>query len=144
MQVQTTHMELDQLLSSIDTLSSRGHWSGPVQSICYDSRQARPGSLFVAITGSHQDGHVFVEDAYNRGARAFLVQHEVQLPSNACVTTVESTRKALATVSAVHYNHPSRHMRVIGITGTNGKTTVAYLLQSILPVSYTHLRAHET
>ncbi|MDR0325550.1 MAG: UDP-N-acetylmuramoyl-L-alanyl-D-glutamate--2,6-diaminopimelate ligase [Oscillospiraceae bacterium] len=105
-----------------------------VNSIVYDSRRAGPGSLFVALTGHAADGHDYVAAAYEKGCRAFLTERKVDLPPDAVVTVCngESTRAALARVSAEFYGHPSRSMRLIGLTGTKGKTSVSYMLRDIL------------
>lgn len=101
-----------------------------IQSIHYDSRTVAPGGLFVAIPGFAVDGHDFVSDAVARGATAVVVEKAVAAP--AAVIPVTDARRALAAVSAAFHGYPSREMTVIGITGTNGKTTVAYLVESVL------------
>jgi len=102
-----------------------------VTGISYDSRKVKPGDLFVAILGHKTDGHKFAQQAMENGAAAALVQHwipDLNLPQ----ILVENTRCALGLVSANFFANPSEKIRVLGITGTNGKTTCTYLVKSIL------------
>jgi len=101
-----------------------------IQSIHYNSREERPGGLFVAITGFAADGHDYIHDAVERGAVAVITQKPVACPVMTC--QVENTRKALGAISDAFYNHPSGRLHITGITGTNGKTTTAYLIESML------------
>ena len=99
--------------------------------IAYDSRAVEPGNVFVALRGQHTDGAAFARDAVARGAVA--VVSEQPAPPDAAVawTIVEDSRLVLAVLAAHFHHHPSREMQVIGITGTNGKTTTAYLIASM-------------
>ena len=101
----------------------------PVAGLAYDSRRVKPGFLFFCIPGFRQDGHDFVEDARRRGAVAAVVERPVDtlLPAY----RVDSSRRALARASAAYYGHPGSRLHVVGISGTNGKTTVSYWLDSI-------------
>jgi len=101
-----------------------------VSGITSDSRQVRPGSVFVCLKGARHDGHAFVPKAVRDGAVAVVAGHPLR--SAAPVVLVEDTRRALAELSAAFWDYPSRHMDVIGVTGTNGKTTTTYMLESIL------------
>ena len=123
---------LGALLENIETLEAGGDLNAPVRGIAYDSRQVAEGDLFVAIPGSRLDGNRFIEDAVLRGAGAVLV--EKAPPENLSVAwaRVADCRKALARLAAAFYDHPSRDVQLIGITGTNGKTTTTLLLESIL------------
>ena len=103
-----------------------------IQSIAYDSRRALPGGLFVALTGADADGHDYIMAAYEKGCRVFLTEREVGVPPDATVVVCENTRAALAEIASEFYNHPSRSMRLIGLTGTKGKTSVSYMLRDIL------------
>jgi UDP-N-acetylmuramoyl-L-alanyl-D-glutamate--2,6-diaminopimelate ligase len=104
---------------------------GAVSGIAYDSRTVTPGQVFVALKGQHADGASFARQAIQRGAAAIVSEQAapdgLQLPW----AIVEDARLALAVLAAAFYRDPSREMRVIGITGTNGKTTTAYLLAAI-------------
>lgn len=99
--------------------------------IC-DSRAAEAGALFVCITGFASDGHAYAERAYALGCRAFLAEKPLDLPSDAIVVLQDNTRKALAKVSAAYYDFPAEKLKVIGITGTKGKTTISLMLSQIL------------
>jgi UDP-N-acetylmuramoyl-L-alanyl-D-glutamate--2,6-diaminopimelate ligase len=102
-----------------------------VTGIAYDSRAVAPGQVFVALKGQHADGTAFARQATDRGA--VVIVSEQQPPDETQVpwTIVKDARLALAQLAAAFYRNPSREMRVIGITGTNGKTTTAYLVGSI-------------
>lgn len=109
---------------------------GAVQDITgvyYDSRTVEPGGLFVCIEGFQTDGHKYIPSALEKGAVALVCAYPVQdVPENVTVILAENTRRALAMISAHFYGNPSRKMRMIGVTGTNGKTTTTYLMKSIL------------
>ncbi len=109
----------------------------PISGIACHSKQVRVGDLFVAIDGATTDGHAFIGEAIRRGAAA-VVAHRLpdsdQMTNRAgcpCVV-VRDTKEALASIAARFYGHPSRKLRLIGVTGTNGKTTTTYLLKTIL------------
>lgn len=100
--------------------------------VVYDSRQACPGALFVAVPGFKADGHGFIADALARGAVAVAVEQVVSVSEPVAVLQVASSRRALGQLAAALYRWPSRKMRVIGVTGTNGKTTTTHLIRAIL------------
>ena len=102
----------------------------PITGIAYDSRAVRPGQVFVALKGVHADGATFAQQAAERGAAA-IVSEQPLAGINAPVLQVADARLALAELAADFHGHPSERMRVVGITGTNGKTTTAHLLASI-------------
>lgn len=89
-------------------------------------------SLFVCIRGAHHDGHAFAFDAYQQGCRAFVAERALDLPPDAILLLTENSEEALGKLASAFYGHPSRHLTLIGITGTKGKTTTALLLQKIL------------
>ncbi|MCD6487081.1 MAG: UDP-N-acetylmuramoyl-L-alanyl-D-glutamate--2,6-diaminopimelate ligase [Syntrophobacterales bacterium] len=126
-------MELLRLLSEVDVLGISGDISGDASDICYDSRKCKEGSVFVAIAGAEFNGHDFVRDAVKRGAR-YIVHDEDVVPTEpgANFIKVKDSRLALGRLGKNFYGNPSRNLCLIGVTGTNGKTTVAYLLESIL------------
>jgi UDP-N-acetylmuramoyl-L-alanyl-D-glutamate--2,6-diaminopimelate ligase len=105
---------------------------GAVAGIAYDSRAVAPGQVFVALKGQHADGTAFARQAIERGAAAIVSEQAAPDGVHVPWAIVEDARLALAVLAAAFYRDPSREMRVIGITGTNGKTTTAYLIASIL------------
>ncbi len=126
-------MQLDRLLTSAKVVETRGDLgSTEVTSIVLDSRQAVPGSLFCCLPGRRHDGHDFAPDAISKGASALLVERIVPVDVPQARVEPGTIRGAMATAAAELHGHPSRDLRVIGVTGTNGKTTVAYMLRSVL------------
>jgi UDP-N-acetylmuramoyl-L-alanyl-D-glutamate--2,6-diaminopimelate ligase len=106
-----------------------------IRQVVSDSRQVGPGSLFVAVRGGHSDGHVFIKEALERGAVAVVIEESASPPGltgEVPVIRVRDSRSALARLAERFYGYPSSHLRVIGVTGTNGKTTVTYVIRSIL------------
>lgn len=99
--------------------------------IAYHSGKVKKGDLFCCLRGQRENGHSFASEALKRGAVALLVDRKLVLPSPAAQIVVEDSREVLALVSDRFYGHPSTKLKVIGITGTNGKTTTSYLLKSI-------------
>ena len=106
-----------------------------VKGVIYDSRLAGPGQLFVAISGVHRDGHDFVRAALAGGSPAAVVEHDVEGASPARLVTVADSRIALAQLAAAIHGHPSRALPVIGVTGTDGKTSTTTMLQAALSPS---------
>jgi UDP-N-acetylmuramyl-tripeptide synthetase len=104
---------------------------GAVRSIAYDSRAVEPGDVFVALKGQHADGTAFARQAIDRGALAVVSEQPAPQVAKVVWTVVDDARRALAELAAAFHRHPSREMQVVGITGTNGKTTTAYLLAAI-------------
>ncbi len=100
--------------------------------VVYDSRRATPGSIFVALRGQKDDGARFAPQAVARGARVVVAETPAPAGSTTPWITVSDARLALAVLADAFYGQPSRDLKVVGITGTNGKTTTAYLLRSIL------------
>ncbi len=125
---------LGELLKEISYECVCGTTEQEITGVIYDSRKVTAGCLFVCIPGAKADGHKFAADAVRSGAAALLTEHEVELPEGADVTVirVEDVHYALAFVSAAFFGHPARQMKIIGITGTKGKTTTTYLVKSIL------------
>ncbi len=130
----TLHILLDAL--SAYTLRRTPHGVDiPLIALTCDSRRATMGSVFFCVVGTHADGHAYAPSAYQNGCRVFFVQHEVDLPDDATVIEIPDTRIAMAEAAATFYGYPAREMKLIGLTGTKGKTTTALLIQSVLEAS---------
>lgn len=123
-------MKLEQLIGGYQGLFSQIPQDVSIKDICYDSRKVRPGSLFVCITGFVTDGHRYAQEAIQKGAAALVCERHLQ--AEVPVLLVDDSRKALAYLADKFYDHPSGKLKLIGITGTNGKTTVTYLVKRIL------------
>lgn len=124
-------MKLKELLEGLEILSAKADLETEIAQVCYDSRQVKPGDLFVALSGYTVDGHKFIPQAMASGAAAVLCQVPPEGEGIPYVQTADS-RRALAAVGANFFGHPARDMTMVGITGTNGKTTSTYLLKAIL------------
>lgn len=129
-------MVLAALLEKLEYELVSGSEDMQIENVVYDSRKVTEGSLFICIEGGTADGHIFIPDVVKKGAKALIVTKDVSglLPADADVTVVrvKDSRYALAFVSAAYFGHPAEKLKVIGITGTKGKTTTTYLVKSIL------------
>ncbi|MBQ3532391.1 MAG: UDP-N-acetylmuramoyl-L-alanyl-D-glutamate--2,6-diaminopimelate ligase [Oscillospiraceae bacterium] len=123
-------MKLKDLLKDVEILSAPADVHLQITGISYDSRTVQPGDLFVAIRGEADDGGRYVMQAMERGAVCTVT--EVPLSEAVPHVIVSSCRRALAQISANWFGHPAREMTLVGVTGTNGKTTVTYLIKQIL------------
>ncbi|HKZ45941.1 MAG TPA: UDP-N-acetylmuramoyl-L-alanyl-D-glutamate--2,6-diaminopimelate ligase [Thermodesulfobacteriota bacterium] len=124
-------MKLKELLKNLPGSHVIGNADIPVRGITYDSRQVNRDFIFAAVKGQHLDGRAFVKDALARGASAVILE-EAFGDLNAVQIIVPDAREAMARVAAAFYGEPCRNMTLIGVTGTNGKTTITYLVESIL------------
>jgi len=115
----------------MDTISIKGSDSIEIREIQYDSRKVKKGDLFLAIRGGMEDGHHYVAEAETKGAAAVVVENDIP-DTAATIVRVEDSRAALALLADNFYGSNSRNLRFCGITGTNGKTTTAYLIKNIL------------
>lgn len=126
-------MNLKQLLEGISYEVQQGTADVEISDFQYDSRKVEKDGLFVCITGFQTDGHKYIPMALEKGAAALLCEHRVEnVPEGVTVLVTENNRIALALLSDHFYGHPSAEMNVIGVTGTNGKTSTTYLMKSIL------------
>lgn len=103
-----------------------------IRELCYDSRSVRPGSLFFALRGVAVDGHSFISRAIEAGAAGLVVEDEKEVPAGIPCVAVHDTRLAMSLMASAFYGHPTAGVPMIGITGTNGKTTTTYLIESML------------
>ena len=124
-------MILDRIIEGCDVISVRGNAGTEIRSVCNDSRKVVPGALFVAVKGFASDGHDYINAVVEKGASAIIYEDEAKVgdvPQNIALVQVKSSRYALAIAAANFYDNPSRKLTLVGITGTNGKTTTVTLL----------------
>jgi UDP-N-acetylmuramoyl-L-alanyl-D-glutamate--2,6-diaminopimelate ligase len=124
--------ELKDILYKVNITSTSGNMNVEVKGICFDSRKVKPGFLFIAITGTQSDGHAFIETAIASGATAIVAE---KFPENISdkitYVLVKSSAKALGFIASNFYGNPSDKLKLVGVTGTNGKTTVVTLLYKL-------------
>jgi UDP-N-acetylmuramoyl-L-alanyl-D-glutamate--2,6-diaminopimelate ligase len=125
-------MRLESLTKIIQAITVTGPDNPDITGISYDSRQVRPGHLFVAFQGRHHEGMEFIDEAITRGAVAVVSESETWSRRDICHVHVEDARRALAEIACAFSGNPSSRLEVIGVTGTNGKTTVAFMVKAIL------------
>ena len=130
-------MELRKILSGIENLKAKGNLEIDITSVECDSRKVIQGSLFIAITGYDYDGHEYIEEAIQNGAKAIIIENvqkarNVNFPADVTIIISEDTRHTLAISACNFYNNPSRKFRLIGVTGTKGKTTTTYMIKQLL------------
>jgi UDP-N-acetylmuramoyl-L-alanyl-D-glutamate--2,6-diaminopimelate ligase len=124
-------MLLAELVGGLDITNAKGEGNIEINGVAYDSRKVEEGNVFVCIDGMTTDGHDYAEEALKNGAAALIAQKEILAPEGVPVLRTEDTRKALAQVSDRFYGHPSGRFRLIGVTGTKGKTTTTFMIKAI-------------
>ncbi|MCD8347107.1 MAG: UDP-N-acetylmuramoyl-L-alanyl-D-glutamate--2,6-diaminopimelate ligase [Lachnospiraceae bacterium] len=125
-------MKLEKLLERMEYECLQGTVDTDVKKLVNDSRKVEEGSLFFCIKGAVTDGHKYVPDVVAKGAKVLVVQDAVEAPEDVTVIRVADTRYAMALMSAAYFGYPANEMRIIGVTGTKGKTTTTYMVKSIL------------
>lgn len=125
-------MLLSRLLEKLEYTVIQGSDEIEINTLQYDSRKVNAGDVFVCIQGAGFDGHEFTKDVCAKGAKALIVMNNVDVKEHVTVVKVHNTREALAFMSAAYFDYPAEKLTTIGITGTKGKTTTTYMVQSVL------------
>lgn len=126
-------MKLKQLLNNINYELIQGSDESEIKNISWDSRNVGEDSLFICVKGKNVDRHDYALTAVEKGAIALVIQHEVEnIPEGIAVIKVEDSQASMAVIASEFYNHPSRKFNLVGITGTNGKTSTSYFISEIL------------
>ena len=123
-------MKLKELIKDIKIKKIINEKDVEIQGISYNSKTVQHGDIFVCLKGEHSDGHEFAKMAAENGAAAVYCEKELDIDIPQVI--VESTRHQIADLAAAFYNYPSRNIDLIGVTGTNGKTTVTHLIQRVV------------
>ena len=122
-------MELSVCIKDLKVLEMQGPAQVNIESICFDSRKAAPSCLFVAQKGTQSDGHRYIEDVIAKGAKAIVLEDmPAQLHDDVCYIRVHDSNAALGLIASAWFDYPSKKLELVGVTGTNGKTTIATLL----------------
>lgn len=125
-------MRLGSVLMDLDYKLISGSLDQEVKGISFDSRQTKPGDLFICVSGLKQDGHDYAQQAVERGAVALLVERKVGVTPGIAVVQVPDSRLAMPAAASNFYAKPSTYLKLVGVTGTNGKTTTTHLIKAIL------------
>lgn len=126
-------MKLSQIIASVEGKLIKGTTDIDINSMTIDSRKAGEGVLFIAMVGMTVDAHKFIPSAYEKGTRAVITEHPIDnIPDDMTVFQVENARDALAFMAAKFYDFPCSQLNMIGVTGTNGKTSTTYFIESVL------------
>ncbi len=130
-------MNLKEVLIGLEGLKARGNIDIELEGIAFNSKEVKENYLFVAIKGFETDGHKYVKEALEKGAKAILIEEgcdlkALNIPNDITIVMAKDTREALAIISCNYYKNPSSKLKLIGITGTKGKTTTTYMIKEIL------------
>ena len=139
-------MKLKEILTGINDLKAKGNLDIDVNKITSDSRSVESGDMFVAIKGFDVDGHKFVKSAIDNGAKVVLINEDMAkdmlqyITPNVTLITAKDTREALAVTASNFYGNPSSKFKLIGVTGTKGKTTTTFMIKEILEKAKDHIK----
>ena len=122
---------LKDILYKVPLKATSGDMNIPIEKVRFDSRKVSEGDLFVAVKGTQVDGHEYIRAAIEKGASAIICEHEIERIENITVVQTENSSKALGIIASNYYGNPSSKLKLVGITGTNGKTTTVFLLYSL-------------
>ncbi|MEX0649121.1 MAG: UDP-N-acetylmuramoyl-L-alanyl-D-glutamate--2,6-diaminopimelate ligase [Balneolaceae bacterium] len=125
-------MNIEDIIEFCDPVSVHGKTSGPAGALHLDSRNISDGDIFIAVKGTQTDGHLFIENAIEKGAETVIIDQEQEFSGDVTVIQVKDTRALLSPLAQKLAGNPAKKLRIIGITGTNGKTTVATLVWQLL------------
>lgn len=128
-------MKLGAILGGVKVKDARGSMDVEIKGIAYDSRRVAPGDIFIAIKGAGADGHAFIPSAITKGAAAVVYEGTKALALSVPSVRVSSSREAMAFIADNFYGHPSHKLKVVGVTGTNGKTTTTRIIKAIIDAS---------
>ncbi|MBO4213417.1 MAG: UDP-N-acetylmuramoyl-L-alanyl-D-glutamate--2,6-diaminopimelate ligase [Lachnospiraceae bacterium] len=123
---------LKDMVSRLDYTPVKGELDIDINNLCYDSRKVAEGDIFVCVSGAAFDGHDFISDVISKGAKVIVISKDVEVQENVTVLRVNDARVALAELSAAFFDYPADDLKVIGVTGTKGKTTTTYMVKSVL------------
>ena len=122
-------MNLSTLIQQVDVLDKLNFKDVDIKGISYNSNTINSHEIFVCLKGEHVDGHDFAQSAFEKGAVALMCERPLNIEIPQII--VKSTQESIADLAAAFYHHPSNELNLMGVTGTNGKTTVAHLVQKI-------------
>ncbi|MCT4541935.1 MAG: UDP-N-acetylmuramoyl-L-alanyl-D-glutamate--2,6-diaminopimelate ligase [Vallitalea sp.] len=126
-------MKLNDLLKQLTYEVVQGDITIEIKHLCWDSRRIAPNSIFIAVENKNVDRHDFILEAINKGSKAIVLQHEVpNIPEDITVVKVKNSRKVMAILANRFYGEPSKHLKLVGITGTNGKTSTTFFMEGII------------
>jgi UDP-N-acetylmuramoyl-L-alanyl-D-glutamate--2,6-diaminopimelate ligase len=125
-------LQLTELIAGLEVKELLGDVNIEITDITYDSRKVTPGSLFICIRGSHVDGHDFLDEAFDKGAVAALVSESREIKDQRTLIHVNDTNQAMTQIAPAFFGYPAKRLKIIGVVGTNGKTTSTYMIKAIL------------